>query len=136
MELDIHEGKRVLYKDEGRWEVGILIDAHNTYLNDKGLFVSVIPPEYLRYNDWASHVHHNVEINDLFLDARPIEDWMTQYGYLMPKEKYIEFIQSEDFDKNIEHAYVSDGEYYYYNVNKYSEQWLNKQPFDYIVREE
>ena len=46
------------------------------------------------------------------------------------------WIYGEDFDKNIEHAYVSDGEYYYYNVNKYSEQWLNKQPFDFIVREE
>ena len=98
------------------------------------MFVFVIPKDYIDTEEVP--YLHDVEINDLFLEAVPVEDWMAQYGYLMPKEKYIEFIQSEDFDKNIEHAYVSDGEYYYYNVNKYSEQWLNKQPFDFIVREE
>lgn len=129
MDLKIHKGMRVLYKHNGQWEVGELTEIHNTILTDKGLFLSIISN--------ASHESiHEVELNDIFFEAKPVEDWMAQYGYLMPKEKYIEFIQSEDFDKNIEHAYVSDGEYYYYNVNKYSEQWLNKQPFDFIVREE
>lgn len=135
MELDIHEGKRVLYKDEGRWEVGVLIDAHHTYLNEKGLFVSVIPPEYLRYKDWASHVHHNVEINDLFLDAEPVEDYWHDYkDIFMTKEEYINFIESEDFVKASEQAYVSDGEYYYYPISKYNKNWIEKQPFDYVVR--
>lgn len=134
MDLKIHNGMRVLYKHNGQWCVGKLTNQMSPELNEKGLFVFVIPKDYMDAEEVP--YLHDVEINDLFLEAVPVEDWMSQYGYLMPKEKYIEFIQSEDFDKNIEHAYVSDGEYYYYNVNKYSEQWLNKQPFDYIVREE
>ena len=134
MELKIHAGQRVLYKHEGQWNVGKLTNQMPPELTEKGLFVFVIPKDYMDAEEVP--YLHNVEINDLFLEAIPVEDWMSQYGYLMPKEKYIEFIQREDFDKNIEHAYVSDGEYYYYNVNKYSEQWLRKQPFDYIVREE
>ena len=134
MDLKIHNGMRVLYKHNGQWCVGKLTNQMSPELNEKGLFVFVIPKDYMDAEEVP--YLHDVEINDLFLEAIPVEDWMAQYGYLMPKEKYIEFIQSEDFDKNIEHAYVSDGEYYYYNVNKYSEQWLNKQPFDFIVREE
>lgn len=134
MDLKIHNGMRVLYKHNGQWCVGKLTNQMSPELNEKGLFVFIIPKDYMDAEEVP--YLHDVEINDLFLEAVPVEDWMAQYGYLMPKEKYIEFIQSEDFDKNIEHAYVSDGEYYYYNVNKYSEQWLNKQPFDYIVREE
>ena len=134
MDLKIHNGMRVLYKHNGQWCVGKLTNQMSPELNERGLFVFVIPKDYMDAEEVP--YLHDVEINDLFLEAIPVEDWMAQYGYLMPKEKYIEFIQSEDFDKNIEHAYVSDGEYYYYNVNKYSEQWLNKQPFDYIVREE
>lgn len=134
MDLKIHNGMRVLYKHNGQWCVGKLTNQMSPELNEKGLFVFVIPKDYMDAEEVP--YLHDVEINDLFLEAVPVEDWMSQYGYLMPKEKYIEFIQSEDFDKNIEHAYVSDGEYYYYNVNKYSEQWLNKQPFDFIVREE
>ena len=134
MDLKIHNGMRVLYKHNGQWCVGKLTNQMSPELNEKGLFVFVIPKDYMDAEEVP--YLHDVEINDLFLEAIPVEDWMAQYGYLMPKEKYIEFIQSEDFDKNIEHAYVSDGEYYYYKVNKYSEQWLNKQPFDFIVREE
>ena len=47
---------------------------------------------------------------------------------------YIKFIESDEFDKRLENACVSDGEYGYYPVSKYSRQWLEKQPFDYIVR--
>lgn len=133
MDLKIHKGMRVLYKHNGQWEVGELTEVQNTVLTDKGLFLSIIPGKFI---GGAIPYYHEAELNDIFFEAKPVEDWMAQYGYLMPKEKYIDFIQSEDFDKNIEHAYVSDGEYYYYNVNKYSEQWLNKQPFDFIVREE
>ena len=134
MEIKIHAGQRVLYKHNGQWCVGKLTNLMSPELNEKGLFVFVIPKDYMD----AEHAPylHDAEINDLFLEAVPVEDWMAQYGYLMSKEDYINFIKSEEFDKNVEHAYVSDGEFYYYNVNKYSEQWLNKQPFDYIVREE
>ena len=134
MDLKIRNGMRVLYKHNGQWCVGKLTNQMPPALTEKGLFIFVIPKDYTDAEEVP--YLHDAELNDIFFEAKPVEDWMTQYGYLMPKEKYIEFIQSEDFDKNIEHAYVSDGEYYYYNVNKYSEQWLNKQPFDYIVREE
>jgi hypothetical protein len=134
MEIKIHAGQRVLYKHNGQWCVGKLTNQMSPELTEKGLFVFVIPKDYMDAEE-VSYLH-DVEINDLFLEAIPVEDWMAQYGYLMPKEDYINFIKSEEFDKNTERAYVSDGEYYYYNVNKYSEQWLNKQPFDYIVREE
>lgn len=130
MELDIRAGKRILYKLNGKWNVGELAQA-NAYV-DKGLFLPVIKKEDL-YNNLD---HIMIEINDIFLEAKPVESWMQDYGYLMTKEQYIDFINSEDFNKNTEHAYVSDGEYYYYSINKYSEQWLNKQPFDYVVREE
>jgi len=134
MDLKIHNGMRVLYKHNGQWCVGKLTNQESPVLTEKGLFVFVIPKNYMDAEEVP--YLHDVEINDLFLEAVPVEDWMAQYGYLMPKEDYINFIKSEDFDKNVERAYVSDGEYYYYNVNKYSEQWLNKQPFDFIVREE
>lgn len=126
MELDIRAGKRILYKLNGKWNVGELAQA-NAYV-DKGLFLPVIRKEDIDYL--------MVEINDIFLESKPVEDWMRQYGYLMTKDEYIDFINSEDFDKNIEHSYVSDGEYYYYNINKFNESWIRKQPFDYIVREE
>ncbi len=128
MELNIRAGKRVLYKANGKWNVGELAQA-NAYV-DKGLFLPVIEKENL-----YKHMKYiMVEINDLFLESKPVEDWMRQYGYLMTKEEYIKHIQSENFDKNTEVGYVSDGEYYYYSINKYSELWLNKQPFDYVVR--
>jgi len=134
MELDIHTGKRVLYKHNGQWEVGEISDLMPPAITEKGLFLFIIPKEYINTPDIA--YLHDVEINDIFLDAVPVEDWMTQYNYLMPKNEYIDFIKSDEFDKSIERAYVSDGEYYYYSINKFTEQWLNKQPFEYVVREE
>lgn len=124
MELDIRAGKRILYKLNGKWNVGELAQA-NAYV-DKGLFLPVIRKEDIEYL--------MVEINDIFLESKPVEDWMRQYGYLMTKDEYIEHIQSEDFDHKLETGYVSDGEYYYYPVGSYNKTWLMKQPFDYIVR--
>ena len=126
MELDIHAGKRILYKVNGKWNVGELAQGNATV--DEGLFLPVISKENLNCI--------MIEINDIFLESKQVEDWMRQYGYLMTKEEYIEYINNEDFDKNIEHAFVSDGEYYYYSINKFTEQWLNKQSFEYVVREE
>ena len=124
MELDIRAGKRILYKLNGKWNVGELAQA-NAYV-DKGLFLPIIRKEDTDYL--------MVEINDIFLESKPVEDWMRQYGYLMTKDEYIEHIQSEDFDHKLETGYVSDGEYYYYPVGSYNKTWLMKQPFDYIVR--
>ena len=123
MELDIRAGKRVLYKLNGRWSAGNLVES-DAKVKENGLFLFVVSNEEQKY----------VEINDLFLESKPVEDWMRQYGYLMTKDEYIEHIQSEDFDHKLETGYVSDGEYYYYPVSTYTEKWLNKQPFNYVIR--
>jgi len=132
MELDIHEGKRVLYKHNGQWKVGELTEAHNTKLTNKGLYLSIIPKEFIGQD--ASYLH-DAEINDIFLDATPVEDYWRDYkDIFMTKEEYIKFIESEDFIKASEQAYVSDGEYYYYPISKYNKNWIEKQPFEYVVR--
>ena len=123
MKINIHAGQRVLYKLNGQWNAGNLVES-DAKVRDNGLFLFVVSDEEQKY----------VEINDIFLDAEPVEDWMREYGYLMTKEDYINHIQSEEFDKNNEIGYVSDGEYYYYPVGAYNKNWLMKQPFDYIVR--
>jgi len=132
MELDIHEGKRVLYRHNGQWNVGELTEAHMTKLTKDGLYLSIIPKESIGKE---KPILHDAEFNDLFLDAKPIEDYWRDYkDIFMTKEEYIKFIESENFVKTAEHAYVSDGEYYYYPISKYNKTWIEKQPFDYVVR--
>lgn len=129
MELDIHAGKRVLYKHNGQWAVGTLEESNLHSLTGVGLFLRIIPKDQ---ND----IVHVAEINDIFLDTHPVEDWMKQYHNLMTREEYIKFLGSDKFERAIEQAWVSDGEYYYYPVSKYNASWLMKQPFKYIVRNE
>lgn len=131
--INIHAGQRVLYKHNGQWRVGEL-DSIPPVINEKGLFVYVIPHEFIgKPKDEIAYVE-DAEINNLYLDAKPVEDWMAEYHQLITMDEYIEFITSEDFDKNAEDVYVSDGEYYYYSINKFTESWLRKQPFAYVVR--
>lgn len=80
---------------------------------------------------------HVAEINDIFLEATELDGWIKDYpDIFMPKQDYIALVERDDetFVKAIERAYVSDGEYYYYPVTKFNRAWLEKQPFDYIVR--
>ena len=130
--INIHAGQRILYKHNGQWNVGKLTNQMPPELTEKGLFVFVIPKEYMDAEEVP--YLHDAEINNLYLDAKPVENWMAEYHQLITMDEYIEFVNSEDFDKNAEDAYVSDGEYYYYSINKFNEQWLRKQPFTYIVR--
>lgn len=130
--LDICEGKRVLYKHKGQWCVGKLTEAHNTKLTEDGLFLSIIPREFFSTDDIP--YLHDAEINDIFLDAFEILDYFKDSEYLMTKEDYIALIESEDFDRRFETAYVSDGEYGYYPISKFTKNWLMKQPFDYVIR--
>ena len=130
--INIHAGQRVLYKHNGQWNVGKLSNQMPPELTEKGLFVFVIPKDYMDAEEVP--YLHDAEINNLYLDAKPVEDWMAEYHQLITMDEYIEFIASEDFDKNAEDAYVSDGEYYYYSINKFTESWLRKQPFAYVVR--
>ena len=131
MDLNIRAGQRVAYKcGNSGWITGNIKEG-NAEITPLGLFIPIIPKD-----GNAEEEYHWAEINDMYLDAKPVEDWMEQYGYLLTKDQYIKFINSDDFNKNFEHAYVSDGEYYYYSINKFTEQWINKQPFEYVVREE
>ena len=128
MKLDIYAGKRVLYKHNGQWAVGTLEESNTHSLTGVGLFLRIIPKD-------EPEVTHIAEINDIFLDAVPLDEWTKQYKeYFMTKDEYIQFIETENFEKNLEEAYVSDGEYIYYPVSKYNKTWITKQPFDYIVR--
>ena len=132
--INIHSGQRILYKHNGQWKVGEL-DTIPAIVNDKGVFFYVIPYEFIGKPRHEIKYIESAEINNLYLEAKPVEEWMREYGQLITKESYLEIIADEDFDKNAEVAYVSDGEYYYYPINKFTESWLKKQPFDFIVRE-
>ena len=125
MKLDIHAGKRVLYKHNGQWAVGTLEESEMHSLTGVGLFLRIIPKN-------EDNVVHMAEINDIFLDAMPLDDWMKER--LITKEDYVNIIKSDDFEKNLENAWVSDGEYYYYPVSKFNELWIMKQPFKYVIR--
>ena len=136
MKIDIYAGKRVLFKDDkgNGWRVGI-INCGEAELTNRGLLIPIIPIEFAHVDPADNVFNLLIDINDIFLDVMPLEDWHKQYKeYFMTKEEYIKFIESEDFDKRNENAYVSDGEYVYYRINKFNESWINKQPFDYIVR--
>lgn len=131
--INIHAGQRILYKHIGQWKIGEL-DTIPPIINDKGVFFYIIPYEFIGKPHNEVKYVDDAEINNLYLEAKPVEEWMREYKQLITKDEYLQIIQEEDFDKNGETAYVSDGEYYYYPINKFTEQWLNKQPFDFIVR--
>lgn len=128
MELDIRAGKRVLYKKNGSsWLVGE-IGGGNASITENGLYLPI----------WTKNTKNDctlVNIKDIFLEAVEVQPWIKDYSEsYMTKEKYLAFIESEDFDKAHETAYFSDGDYCYYPVSKFSRNWIEKQPFDFIVR--
>ena len=129
MELNIHAGMRVLYKKNGsNWLIGEM-GGGNASITEHGLFLPI----------WSINKEETdctlININDIFFDAVKLDDWVKDYPqYYMTKEEYIKLTQEEDFDRQRENAYVTDGEYIYYPVSKFSKSWIEKQPFDYIVR--
>lgn len=126
MELDIRAGKRVLYKNgNSGWLVGIICYAENAEVNEKGVWIPIAPIDIEGEVHWA-------EIHNIFTDGIELEDWMKDS--LLSREEYIKIIESDDFEKNLEAAWVSDGEYYYYPITKFSANWIMKQPFKYIIR--
>lgn len=130
MELNIRAGQRILYKDgNSGWMVGI-IDCGNAEVNEQGLWIPIIPKNFMMLEREDVPYIQYAEVNNMFLEAQPVEDWMNK----LTREEYIKFIQSEDFERALEQAWVSDGEYYYYPISKYNATWLNKQPFDYVIR--
>lgn len=130
MERNIHAGMRVLYKQgNSNWMIGTIMEG-NAEINTSGIYIPIIPK-----GQTAEEEIHYTELNNLFTDAVQLNDWVKDYKeYYMTKEEYIQFIESEDFNKALENAYVTDGEYMYYPVSKYTKTWIEKQPFDYITR--
>jgi len=125
MKIDIRAGKHVLYKQNKQWRAGVLLPAA-ARVDENGLYVMVGEPDGFE---------ESVELNDLFLDAVPLDDYYKRDSDIfMTKEEYIDFIESDDFIKGAETAYISDGDYIYYPISKYNRAWLEKQPFDYVVR--
>ena len=127
MENKIHAGMRVLYKQgSSNWLIGTVL-AGNAKINNVGIFIPIVP----KGKDKDEEVHY-AEINNIFTDAVEVDDWMK--SLLISKEDYIKIIEDDDFHRSTEVAWVSDGEYYYYPISKFNENWIMKQPFDYVLR--
>ena len=125
MEFNAYAGQRVLYKTkEHGWQVGELF---GTNLKEDGLYFYVH-----KLNDACNTT---VPIENIFFDTRKLEDWELEpgYGILIRKEDFIEDIKEGRVSASEGTAYMSDGEYQYYSVPRLNENWLNKQPFDYVV---
>ena len=132
METKIRAGQRVLYKDgNSGWLVGI-VDNGNAEVNEQGLWIPIIPLQFTGMAREDVPFVQYAELSTLFLEGAEVEEWMKDN--LFTKDEYIKIIEDEEFDRHLEYAWVSDGEYYYYPVSKFNETWINKQPFTYILR--
>lgn len=132
METKVHAGQRVLYKDgNSGWLVGIVKQGH-AEVNELGVWIPIIPLRFIDIEDDNIPYIQYAEIGTLFTDGHPLDEWMK--SALLDKEEYIQLIKGEDFERALESAWVSDGEYYYYPISKFNETWISKQPFTYILR--
>ena len=125
MDINLHAGQRVLYKKNNTWHVGMTMPG-KAELTTEGLFITIL--DIVNKN-----IEKNININSLYLNGFKLEDWAKDPEYCMPKDKFIEYMRTDKFIQERHNAFVSDGEYAYYPVNKFHETWLNKQPFNYIV---
>ena len=138
---DIRAGMRVLYKkSSGNWLIGEIKDG-NAIINRSGILLPIYTEASMRTLKSQKYILDDelqiiyVPISNVFFDAFSIEDNIKGYSdYFMTKEDYMNFVESDEFEKRGEIAYVSDGEYGYYPVSKFTRAWLEKQPFKYIVR--
>lgn len=121
--INIYAGQRVLYKDNFNWRVGILLDS-TTALKTKGLFLTV--------QDLTDSTEHFVEINNIYLNAVELTWEKDEPETLIPIEDFIEDVEDNLFTNSDGIGYVSDGEYKYYPIT-FKKNWLEKQPFKYIV---
>lgn len=141
MNIDIHAGMRGLVKINGSWCPCELVESEDTRVTPKGLYLQSLlinmsnDGEDIENEDTIDHEYCEELLQNYFLEAFPIDDWVKEHSkYFMTKEDYITFIEDEDFNRQLENAYVSDGKYGYYSVAKYTRNWIEKQPFKYIVR--
>ena len=138
MEKNIHAGMRVLYKtNNSNWLIGE-VGSGSAIINENGLFLPILPKELFaqaKEYTWDEPEIPKIDITDIFFDAFPIDEYIKDYKeYFMTKEEYIDFINGDDFDRQLENAYVSDGEYGYYPISRYTKNWIEKQPFNYVYR--
>ena len=139
-DLNIHAGMRVLYKkNNSNWLVGELSSGTAT-INENGLYLPVLTEDEFKKVHSKTYTWDEIDctlisINNIFFDSFTIEDCIKGYrDYFMTKEEYMDFVESDEFERRGENAYVSDGEYGYYPVSKFTRAWLEKQLFKYIVR--
>lgn len=119
METNIYKGQRVLFKAIGGWQAGTL---DSTVLNADGLYFNIIN---------LNNETVQVRIENIFFNARILEDWEEDYLYNV--EDFFQKIADGDITSQTHSAWMSDGEYAYYSVAKWSRNWINKQPFKYIL---
>ena len=112
-----------------------MIQPISNTINFKGIYLPIVPKEFMHLEREDVPYVQYAEINQIFTDAQPVDESIKSYEeYFMTKERYCDFVESEDFNKALENSYVSDGEYIYYPISKYNRIWIEKQPFDYVVR--
>ena len=105
MESNIRAGMRVLYKQgNSNWMIGTIMRG-SAEINEQGLWIPILP------KDTNEEVHY-AAISQIFFDATELDNWMKDR--LIPKADYIE--------------------YYYYPISKFNEIWINKQPFNFVIR--
>jgi hypothetical protein len=121
MEFNVYAGQHVLYKKGHGWTPGTLISAE---LTNKGLLFSVETEE--------GQIEDSITENNLFLNSRNLTWEIDDPDTLISKDKFIEGIEDEIFNAKDIEAYVSDGKYAYYPV-VFRANWIEKQPFNYIV---
>ena len=117
---DIYRGMRVLFKNGHGWQIGELDTAE---LNNSGFYFSVV--------DINGETHNDIEADNIFFNSRFLESW--EQDYLYTKEEFILGIKEEQFSAATHGAWMSDGEYAYYSVGRWNENWINKQPLQYVL---
>ena len=126
MEKRIYAGQQVLYKigGKGTWRTGVLM-AGGANLTKDGLTFMV--------GDIENDNLEEVKPDNIFFDSHELDDWMKDDDILYSKEEFAQHIEDGDFVDCEGDAFMSDGEYYYYNVPRLNANWIRKQSLDYVV---
>ena len=126
MELNIYGGKRILYKmgGKGGWHTGVLMNG-GAILSPSGLTFMI--------GDIENDNLEEVKPENIFFDSKPLEDWMKSDEVLIKKEQFAQDIEDDYVHDTDGDGYMSDGEYYYYNIPRLNANWIRKQPLPYVV---
>jgi hypothetical protein len=115
---DIYKGMRVLFKKNHGWQIGELYSAKL----DDNLTFSVI--------DINGDEITDITGDNIFFNTRVLDEWEQDYVY--NKEDFLQRYEDGEFSPTTHTAWVSDGEYVYYRVDKWNKNWLSKQPLSYV----